>query len=79
MCGCSSTEERFTLDEITSVVREAWNNMDYVAFVENILRVPPRKNDAWQLEKWQDFQNVCRSLLCFPKEYLARVIQANLE
>ena len=72
-------EERYTLEEITTFINKAYMNTNYTTFVREILQMERRENDVWQEEKWENFQAMCKGLLRFPKEYLARIMQVNSE
>ena len=70
-------EERYTLSEVRGMIGNAYNNLNYNRFVEEILQTSPREPDVWQEEKWELFQAMCIGLLRFPEKYLANVMHSN--
>ena len=67
-------EEKYTAGEIIQAFSRAWNHMDYYAFVSHIMQATPRDNDAWQEEKWENFQAACAAILRLPVPALERIL-----
>ena len=69
--------EEWILNQIHHAIIRAYLEMSFYDFVENVLHHTPNENDLWQLEKWEDFQIMCKGLVRFSHEYFTRVIQLN--
>ena len=67
--------EYITPEEFRTAFMHAYNQLDFLAFVEHILQVTPRDNDVWQEEKFQLFQRAAQAFSRLSPEMLNTIIR----
>lgn len=69
----------WTLDDAARMLKRASVRLDFYAFVDKVLERKPNINDVWQMEKWEQFQELARGASRMPVEMIAAVIATETE